>query len=790
MLKFLSLLLSLSFLTVNMIAQNIIQGFISDAQTGEKLIGSSVYILGTHDGVISNNYGFYSLKSRTIPVSLVYSYVGYISDTVSIDTAKGSINIVLEPKVNNLEVVEIKATNTATSLPRTGILTIPTQQIKQLPALGGEVDVLRAFQLMPGVQGGNEGTSGLYVRGGTPDQNLILLDDIPLYYVNHIGGFVSVFDVNAINDIKLIKGGFPARYGGRLSSVVDIRMKTGNASEIKGEYGIGILASRLFIEGPLNKKKKTRFMVSLRRCNLDLVTRLVTSMQSNFGYNAGYTFYDTYSKITHEFNPRNSLSISFYNGRDNIFYNQRDRVAPASPTFFDYDANIRWGNTMASIKWNHQYNKDVFGTLTFAYTHFDYQNIVQYKEKNKSDRKVVGSASTSFNSGVNDIILKKDLDYFVSNNVSVKMGGGFINHNFNPGMNYFRNMTIDSTSGSAGFKSNEIIVYAESELSLLKNVNANAGIHFNTYFVGKNIFPSVQPRLTVNYKLRQDWSVKSSFVYMQQNLHLLSNNGAGLPTDLWVPATSSTHPQYSYLFNIGLYHTLVNKGIELSIEGYYKSLSNQIEFSEGASFFDGSSAWEDKIEKNGKGRSYGIEFLAQKEHGKFTGWLGYSVSYNERKFEKINNGNWFPYKFDRRHCLTFAANYSLRKDIIFSGDFVLNTGNAITLPNGKYATINYGFNYGDAPGAFPEFTTLFDNTYTYPGRNQSRMPVYHRLDLAVRFIKQRRKGTREWVISVYNVYSRQNPYFVYMARDKQKQMHLYQISLFPIIPSVSYVRSF
>jgi hypothetical protein len=395
------------------------QGYISDEKTGERLIGCSVHILGTTEGVTSNNYGFYSIKINKLPAWVVFSYIGYQTDTVEFVPAGNNIDVMLSQKTSNLKEVEIRATSAATSTPRTGVLTIPVQQIKQLPALGGEVDVMKAFQLMPGVQGGSEGTSGLYVRGGTPDQNLILLDDIPLYYVNHIGGFISVFDVNAINDIKLIKGGFPARYGGRLSSVVDIRMKTGNSSEIKGEYGIGLLASRIFIEGPVLKKEKTKFMFSLRRCNLDIATRLITRMQSGLVFSAGYTFYDLYSKITHEIDSDNSISFSFYNGRDNIFFKQRDPVAAGSDTFFDYQANIIWGNTLASVKWNHQYNKNVFGTLTFAYTHFKYLNRVQYEEKYKSDKEVIEKASTSFVSGVNDVILKKDFDYFVSNTISL-----------------------------------------------------------------------------------------------------------------------------------------------------------------------------------------------------------------------------------------------------------------------------------------------------------------------------------------------------------------------------------
>lgn len=788
--KYIKLFLLLFVLHLQATAQHTMQGYISDKKTGEKLIGCSVYILGTNKGVISNNYGFYSIKINEFPASLIFSYIGYVSDTIYFLPNIENIDVELTQKTNYLEEVEIKAGSVSATAPSTGVLTIPIRQIKQLPTLGGETDVLKVFQLMPGVQGGSEGTSALYVRGGTPDQNLILLDDIPLYYVNHIGGFISVFDINAINDLKLIKGGFPARYGGRLSSVVDIRMKNGNSSEIKGEYGIGVLASRFFIEGPMFKNKKTKFMLSARRCNLDLATRLVTRMQSGLALSAGYTFYDIYSKVTHEINKDNSISFSFYNGNDNIFFKERDMVASGSVTFFDYLANLKWGNTLASIKWNRKYNKNIFGTFTIAYTHFNYLNSVQYKEKYKSNKEVIENATISFTSGVEDFIFKKDLDYYISNNVSLKMGAGYINHQFNPGIHAFKSITLDSTTGARKVYSNEIMAYSEVEFPLTGKINANAGLHFNTYFIGASVYPSLQPRIIVNYNIKPNWSVKSSFAYMQQNLHLLSNNSAGLPTDLWVPATTTTKPQYSYLYSIGLFHTFDKEGIELSIDAYYKSLSNQIDFSEGASFHGGSNEWEDKIERNGVGRIYGMELLTQMNKGRLTGWIGYTLSYNFRKFDNINYGKWFPYKFDRRHYFTIAANYTLKKNIVFSSDFIFNTGNAITLPDGKYPTIVGEFNQDIYPSSSPMYIQMYQNTYTYNGRNQSRMPVYHRLDLAVRFIKDKSNGTREWVISIYNVYNRNNPYFVYTQHDKQNMLHLYQITLFPIIPSISYVRTF
>ncbi len=770
-------------------SQKNIQGYISDEQTAEKLIGCSVNQLGASEGVSSNNYGFFSINISSLPVSVVFSYIGYTSDTVKFSSSKENVNILLSVRSSDLKEVEIKAVGNSIEKPIIGVLDIPLRQIRLLPAIGGEVDVLKAFQLMPGVQGGNEGTSGLYVRGGTPDQNLLLLDDIPLYGVNHIGGFVSVFDINAINDVKLIKGGFPARYGGRLSSVVDIRMKTGNPKALKGEFGLGILTSRLFLEGPL-MNKNTRFMVSLRRCNVDLASRLITKMGSGNEYSAGYTFYDLYAKITHDFNSKNALSFSFYNGRDKIFLNQKDKAVTLSNTVYDYQSNIRWGNVLASIKWNHQYNNKLFGSLSIASTHFDYNNFVQYQQKDNTSHEILENASTSFVSGVQDLIVKKDFDFFVRNNATVKLGASYIHHQFNPGMNIYKSSSQDTSSGSSKLASQEIIVYAESELAITKRLSADVGLHFNSYFTDHSVSSSLQPRITINYILEQDLSVKCSYAFMQQNLHLLSNNGTGLPTDLWVPATQTTKPQYSHLYSAGLYYFFAEKGIETSVEAYYKTLKNQIEFSEGASFFGGANNWEDKIERGGKGKSYGIELLVQKKQGRFTGWIGYTLSYNYRKFQHINGGNWYPYKFDRRHYFTLIANYNIRKNIVISSDFLFNTGNAITLPDGRYGTINYEYAYVTSNSPFPVFSQSFDDTFTYPGRNQSRMPVYHRLDVSVRFIKEKHKGTREWIISIYNVYNKQNAYFMYLDNDKQKNLHLYQFSLFPIMPFISYIRSF
>ncbi|MGB4654121.1 MAG: TonB-dependent receptor [Bacteroidales bacterium] len=768
-------------------SQDVVQGYVLDASSREKLIGCDICILNTTDGVASNNYGFFSLKVANFPSTLVFKYVGYLSDTVVVYADMQNIEVLMKPQIMELRGAVVTANRVQINSQRVGVLRVPMKQISLIPTLGGEVDVMKAFQLLPGVQSGVEGTSGLYVRGGTPDQNLIQIDDVPLYYVNHIGGFISVFDANAINDITLVKGGFPARYGGRLSSVIDIRMKTGNSEKIKSEVGVGLLATRFFTEGPLNTK--TRFMFSIRRCNLDLATRIFGNL-SGKKYSAGYTFYDLYSKFTHVLDNKNSLSVSVYNGRDRIFFNQKETQLSYIDNYSKSKSNVKWGNILVSAKWNRQYTPNIFGSTTFAYTLFNYINGSDYKLKD-ANKNIIESKSSSFISSVNDLILKKEVDFFISNNTKLNAGASFINHAFSPGLNILKNVDNDTVFGSTKVFSNEIMLYADSEIKFSKHWSGNMGLHFNTYWVKKSSFSSLQPRLTLCYTPLNSVSLKASYTYMQQNMHLLSNNNAGLPTDLWVPATSKTLPLYSNMLSLGVLLDVEKYSTAVTIEGYYKDFINLIEFKEGASFFNGTNQWEDKIERNGKGRSFGMECLIQQKLGMITGWVAYTLSYNFRNFKNINHGEWFPYKFDRRHNVSVFASYQINDNIILSSNFVFNTGNAITLPNGVYPTINESFvdsYFSDNPVV--AINQTYANTYTYDGRNQERMPNYHRLDISARFIKPKKTGKREWVISIYNVYSKLNPYFVYINTDNEKKLHLYKVSLFPIIPSISYIRSF
>lgn len=770
------------FIWLHSRSQNIISGIITNKNGKETIIGANVRDISGKAGCSTNNYGFFSLKVDSLPVSILVSYIGYKTDTLIFNKAIENIKIELEENItifNTFEVVASQNTINSTSI---GVVKMSTKQLKILPTLGGESDALKAFQLMPGVQSGNEGTSGLLVRGGTADQTLIILDDIPIYYINHIGGFLSTIDVNTINEIKLIKGGFPAEYGNRLSGIMDIRLKTGNKEKLKSTLELGLISTKLFIEGPVINEKTT-FMISLRRCNFDIGSRLFFNLTNQENV-SGYTFYDGYSKITHTFNSRNSISFSFYNGRDKIFNNFTEPFL-ADPDNFQYEQNTRnrWGNTLTSAKYNHQFSHKLFSSSTIGYSKFNFANSFEGSLVEIPSYDVIDNGYSLYSSGINDIIIKQDFDYYHSNKLKIKTGISYTNHVFNLGLVKSKMSEVEIATGPNKFISQKVDVYEQNEIELHNNFRMNIGLHFNSYFADDKTFFSLQPRVNISKSFKKTNSIKMSFAIMQQNMHLLSNNGAGIPVDLWVPATKNIVPQKSTQISVGYYKIFEKYNYEFSSEIYYKNLSNQIDYREGVNLFTEESNWEYKVATNGLGKSTGLELLLQKKYGKLNGWIGYTLSYNYRKFDNINNGNWYPYKFDRQHIFTIVGNYPISKNITLSSDFIFMTGNAITLPIGKYPTFS-------EPESGNSFSLVPYSTYLYGDRNSSRMPNYHRLDLSINFRKELKRGSREWVISIYNVYSHQNAYYLFFKTDINKNIHLYQMSLFPIIPSVLFKRSF
>ncbi len=771
-------------------SQTTIYGFIEDSQTKERLPGASVYDLHSKKGTVTNSFGFYSLNlPNNDSITLIFRSLGYTSQTVSLQSDTSiNLNIELTSGVELSEVV-VTADKNRLKNPEMSILNIPVKQISTIPALLGEVDIMRAFQLMPGVHGGQEGTSGIYVRGGSPDQNLILLDDIPLYYVNHIGGYVSVFNSEAIKNVKLYKGGFPARYGGRLSAIMDIRMKDGNMTNYSGNFSIGLISSKFTIEGPIIKGK-TSFIVSARRSLFDLFTRTYLYLNSERKSTAGYTLYDFNAKINHIVNKNNRIYFSAYSGRDRIFIKQKDYDTRENYPFdFESENDLNWGNYSFSFRWNHIYTNHLFSNLTVGYTKFFYNSLSDIYKIEKQSDKTVGRLSNHYLSSINDLIAKVDFDYTL-NKYKIKFGGGAIQHRFSPTMNRVNQAgtgynSIDTTLGANTIQPTELFIYSENKISVTKNLSFNIGAHFNLFSTEERTFWSLEPRVIGNLILTEKLSLKASYSKMSQNVHLLSNSDAGLPTDLWVPATKNAPPEQSSLFALSLAGEL-GMNIEWSFETFYKTFENLIEFNAGASFFTGNADWQQKIENNGQGKAYGAELLLQKKTGKTTGWLSYCISKNTRQFDNLNFGEPFPYKYDHRHDFSITINHKLSDKLQISGSWFFATGNAVTLPSTRYEIYVLEFterNEGD-------ISYIYDEAHIYGKRNNYRTPVYHRLDINVIFSKKKKNGIRMWSLGLYNAYNRLNTYYLYFNYDKNGNRKLYSYSLFPIMPSVSYSYKF
>lgn len=794
-----SISIILFFLFNTSFAQNItVSGYVTDLNTGEKLIDATVYNETTKDVVLTNNYGFYSMKiPKNSNVTISVSYVGFLSinKTFKINSNK-HIDFELQYD-NELEEVILIATKEKPIEKRAemSVISIPIKEIKNLPAIGGESDIIKSLQLMPGVQSGVEGSSQLHVRGGSPDQNLMLLDDVPLYYVSHLGGFVSTFNTDAINSVKLIKGGFPAKYGNRLSSIVDVRMKEGNAKKFGGNVMVGMIASKISIEGPI-KKDTTSYIISARRMLYDIISRAVSSISSKGKLIQGYHFYDINAKINHKFSDKNHIYLSAYLGNDNNYFKTKDNERDVNEINETTD-KINWGNNLIAFRWNHLFSQRLFSNTTLSYTRYRFSYINEFKEveENQETKRI-----SKFNSGIYDANAKIDFEFYATKNYHLNFGVSATHHTFNPGVLSYKikesEQVKDTVFGSIKLKAVETAAYVENKFELGKRLSVNLGLRYNRYQVSNKDYESFEPRALANFLITDDMSIKASYAEMQQNIHLLTTSGVGMPIDLWVPSTEEVAPQRSKQWALGLSKTL-NKEYELSIESYYKELGNLISYKEGATYFSSSNDWQEKIETKGKGISFGVELLARKKYGKTTGWLGYTWAKSTRQFSNINFGKTYPYRYDRRHDFSVVANHKLRDNIDISATWVFGTGTAITLATSKYNIINTptsGFTE-------TEWTSNFSEVRYYGGKNAFRMRNFHKLDIGIRFHKELEHGTRTWNLSIYNVYNRQNPFYYFYENhgDYDEQGHfiegsvrlrLKQKSLFPFIPSVSYSYKF
>lgn len=774
--------ISLLFIPMLLVAQNAtINGYVRDSDSGENLIGATVYEVGNSRGTVSNTYGFYSFTAPIDTIQVTYSYVGYKPQTIRFFLSRDTLLTINLTNIQALDEVIIKGDKLSPVPDATNmsIINLPINMIKAVPAFMGETDVLKAIQLLPGVQSGTEGMTSLIVRGGGPDQNLILMDGVPIYNPTHVYGFFSAFNADAINHVELIKGGFPARYGGRLSSVVDITMKEGNQNKISAQASIGLISSRFLIEGPIIKDR-TSFIITGRRSYINLLKSPIFGKLGN-GLTDGYYFYDLNAKINHKINANNRIYFSAYRGKDEATSRTSDlridSVRLESSESIE-TASIEWGNTLASLRWNHIVNKKLFFNSSLSYSFYNL-NIFNERTELKTDLATGKSMDIFFKynyvSGIRDIASRIDFDFIPSTRHYIKFGGNFTSHYFKPGVGAslsFNNPTpLEPTIQN--IYASESVVYVEDDIELTRRLKVNAGLHGVIFSTGGKSYFSVQPRLALRQLLLPDLSLKASFAKMSQFIHLLTNAGLGLPTDLWVPSTNRIAPQNSYQVGLGLAKDFNNE-FEITLEGYYKTMNNLIEYKEGSSYLNTDTDWQDKVEV-GRGVSYGAELLVQKKVGKFIGWFGYTISKNNRQFDAINNGQWFPYRFDRRHDIKVTSSYRLNRHFNFSATWVYGTGNAVTIPTDRYH------------GGFSRFGSI-DYPYTFYNidfRNNFRMRDYHRLDLSATYTFATGKIEHQFTIGAYNAYDRENPFYLRFSREPEGTV-LKQVSLFPRMPFVSY----
>jgi len=808
--KFLLIILILSSLGTYAQKKYTISGLIKDGGSGETLIGASVYDNKTNVGTSANVYGFYSLTLNEGKHMISFSFVGYETVTKEIDLTKDfEITVSLSGAINLKEVL-VSANSAAKKVERTqmSLTNMNMDQIKSMPAFLGEPDLVKAIQLLPGVQSGSEGSSGMYVRGGGPDQNLMLLDGVPVYNANHLFGFFSVFNPDAINHVDLYKGGFPARFGGRLSSVVDIRMKEGNQKRFAGAISIGLISSKINFEGPIIKDR-TSFNISARRTYIDLLAKPFMKKDSKFGY----YFYDFNAKINHKFSDKSRLFLSVYTGSDVGNGDSKENTKSADKFTVREERSkdtqsLNWGNVTSALRWNYIISNKLFSNTTITYSKYKFgidfsSNSYSYRKNlvDKDDNMDVNkdeSYSFDYSSGIYDFAYKLDFDYLPNPNHTIKFGLNYTNHSFVPGTNKFRTTDVDHNEkpekpvivdkkfANDDINAQEYSAYVEDDMTLFTNLKANVGLHYSAFKVQGTFYDSFEPRLGLRCLVNENLSIKAAYSKMQQYVHLLSSSTISMPTDLWLPVTKRVKPMNSTQYALGAAYDL-NNGFDISVEGFYKDMNNIIAYKDGASFFGYSKEWEDLVEM-GKGWSYGAEFMINKSIGKTTGWLGYTLSWSDRKFDNINFGKKFSARYDRRHDVSLVITHKPSAKIDFGLTWVYGTGNAATM-----ATKSMNI---DLPSEIEHLAQAGDaaSINVIESRNNYRMPAYHRMDFSVSFHKKKKYGTRTWNISIYNIYNRSNPFYLHFANKKNAEGKsikvLKQTSLFTIIPSISYIYKF
>ncbi|MEM6647429.1 MAG: TonB-dependent receptor [Bacteroidota bacterium] len=767
-----------------------LSGFVRDATSGETLIGVNIYAPLQQRGTVTNEYGFYSLTLPADTAIVRFSYLGYQAQVVALHLAADqAFDVGLEPATVGLDGVEVVAERDEGEVRSTQMsaTTLPIEAVEKLPAFLGEVDVIKALQLLPGVQSGAEGSTGMYVRGGGPDQNLILLDGAPIYNASHVFGLLSVFNAAALQHVRLVKGGFPAQYGGRLSSVVDISMKEGNLKRYQADGSVGLVFSSLTLQGPLVKEKAS-FIVSARRTYIDVLARPFLKRRLPDGQRLVSYFYDANAKLNYAPSRRDRLFLSIYLGQDAYGSTFETVETDADSAYRERNTNdAGWGNRTATLRWNHLFSNTLFANTTLFASRYGFDIGARLEQTTDGTTPTTQTEAVAYRSGIADLGARIDFDYRPSPAHAIRFGASVTRHRFNPGVSRLRLSAVGDTTlapNTRRIDGTEGYLYVEDDMEVSRRLSVNAGLHASALWVEGTAYASLQPRLSARWLLRDDWSLKASFSTMRQYLHLLTNAGLNLPTDLWLPATRRIGPQRAWQAAVGTaYESAWLGGLNVSVEGYYKDMRGLIEYAPGESFISPLDDWQDRVVR-GRGWSYGGEVLLRKTSGRTTGWIGYTLSWSQRRFPTLNGGAIFPYRYDRRHDLSVVVNHQLTNRLDVGATWVYGTGQAITLAEARYADARLqGLRLLDET---PDATDLT----LYGGRGSYRMADYHRLDVAlnIQFDKAlfARRGTSTLSLGAYNAYNRKNPFYLFTERTGNGGTRYKQASLFPVLPFFAY----
>ena len=783
-----------------------VSGYITDGASGETLIGAGVVVDRKEQripiGAVTNAYGYYTLTIPRGKVRLQYSFVGYGGVLEEFDLQRDTvIDVVLLASAEIEGATVVAQRDAGIQSTYLGAIDIPLVHIQNTPVVFGEADVLKAIQLMPGVQGGNEGFSGLYVRGGGPDENLILLDGVPIYNVDHMLGILSVFQTEAVKKVTLYKGSFPARYGGRISSIVDIRTNDGNMKETHGSIGLGALTDKFHLEGPILKDKLS-YSLSGRGLHTLFFDPLLRYFGKRFSNDtdlyANYFFYDLNAKMTWRPTDRDRFFLASYNGRDQMNVRFKEKEYSDSEEGFDRtQVGLGWGNNVISLRWNHLFSNRLFANSTIAFNRYRMMmgSGMRSQGLDGAGERYMYDFTIDYLSGIRDWSGKLDFDYVPSPKHLVKFGAGYMHHTFIP--QTLSAVTLMEEEGehsqeetqfgnSVPYKGYDFSVYAEDDFSVGDHLTVNPGLYVSLFLTDGKPYLNLQPRLSARYGWGSGWSLKAGYARMAQYVHLLSSAQITLPVDLWVPITKDIRPVTSDQYSAGVYYAGI-QGWEFSVEGYYKAMHNVLEYKDGAMMIATNTGWETKVEM-GEGRAMGLEFFVQKTAGKATGWVAYTLAKSDRQFPdgSINLGERFPYKYDRRHNFNINLNYRLTPHIDLSGTFSFISGGTTTLPVRK-------------TGIQSPFGGPVNSVDFVEYRNNYRLPPSHHLDVGARFRKKKRHGERIWGINVYNVYRQLNPNMVFLHYDSAREdgetepkQHLVmeKVTILPLVPSVSYTYQF